>query len=67
MRLCVPKGFSFGCAPLRFLEEYKRWSHDWLYEGDLETDFLRVLGQIQQAAREMPVGVEIDFRAQVIP
>jgi hypothetical protein len=37
---------------------------DWLYEGDLETDFIRVLGQIQQAAREMPVGVEIDFRAQ---
>ena len=51
----------------RFLEEYKRWPRDWLYEGDLETDFLRVLGQIQQAAREMPVGVEIDFRARVIP
>ena len=66
MRLCVPKGLSFGCAPPRFLEEYKRWPRDWLYEGDLETDFLRVLGQIQQAAREMPVGVEIDFRAQVI-
>ena len=32
------------------------------YEGDLEADFLRTLGQIQKAARENPVGVEADFR-----
>ena len=44
------------------LDEYKRWSHEWLYEGDLETDFLRILGQVQEAARALPVGVEIDFR-----
>ena len=45
-----------------FLDEYKRWSREWLYESDLETDFLRTLGQIQEAARALPVGVEIDFR-----
>jgi hypothetical protein len=32
------------------------------YEGDLEADFLRSLGEIQRSAREMPVRVEIDFR-----
>ncbi len=44
------------------LDEYKRWSREWLYEGDLETDFLRILGQIQEAARAVPVGIEIDLR-----
>jgi len=44
------------------LDEYKRWSREWLYEGDLETDFLRILGHIQRATREMPVKAEIDFR-----
>jgi len=46
----------------KFLDTYKRWSHEWLYEGDLETDFLRILGQIQKAAKEEPVGIEMDFR-----
>lgn len=46
----------------KFLDDYKRWSHEWLYEGDLETDFLRTLGQIQKAAKEEPVGIEMDFR-----
>lgn len=46
----------------KFLDEYRRWSHEWLYAGDLETDFLRLLGQIQSAAREKPVGLEIDFQ-----
>jgi hypothetical protein len=32
------------------------------YEGDLETDFLRSLGEIQRSAKEKPVQVEIDFR-----
>jgi hypothetical protein len=45
----------------KFLDEHQRWSHEWLYNGNLETDFLRILGQIQMAARERP-GVEIDFR-----
>ena len=46
----------------QFLDEYKRWSHEWLYDGDLKTDYLRSLGEIQRAAREKPVGVEADFR-----
>jgi len=32
------------------------------YEGDLEADFLRSLGEIQRSAREMLIHVEIDFR-----
>lgn len=47
----------------KFLDEYKHWSHEWLYNGDLETDFLRLPGQVQRGAREKPMGVEIDFRA----
>lgn len=46
----------------RFLHQHKRFHHEWLYEGDLERDFLRVLGQIQRAATESPVGAEIDFQ-----
>lgn len=46
----------------KFLDEYKHGSHEWLYDGDLETDFLRFLGQIQRAARKKPSGAEIDFR-----
>ena len=46
----------------KFLDEHKSFYHEWLYDGDLETDFLRILGHIQRSAREMPVGVEIDFR-----
>jgi hypothetical protein len=52
-----------GASLRTFLDEHKHGSHQWLYEGDLETDFLRVLGQVQTAAREKPAGVEIDFRA----
>jgi hypothetical protein len=44
------------------LDEHKREHRSWLYEGDLEADFLRLLGQIQSAAREKPLGIEIDFR-----
>lgn len=47
---------------LKFLDEYKRRSYQQLYDGDLETDYLRILGQIQREAGEKPVGVEIDFR-----
>lgn len=47
----------------KFLDEHRPFHHEWLYNGDLETDFLHILGQIQGAAREMPVRVEIDFRA----
>ena len=46
----------------KFLADHKRFYHEWLYEGDLETDFIRILGHIQRAARESPIGAEIDFR-----
>jgi len=58
-----PDSMSDPIASLqKFLDEYKHWSNEWLYDGDLEADFLRLLGQIQKAARENPVGVEADFR-----
>ena len=47
----------------KFLDERKHWSHEWLYNVDLETDFVRLFGQIQRAAREKPIGVEINFGA----
>jgi hypothetical protein len=46
----------------KLLDEHKHGSHEWLYDGDLEADFLRLLGQIRRAAREKPAGAEIDFR-----
>jgi hypothetical protein len=58
-----PASLSNAMESLRFfLDEHKRWSPEWLYNGDLETDYLRLLGQIQREAREMPVELEIDFR-----
>ena len=47
------------------IEENARYSRKWIYKGDLETDFLRVLGEIQKAAKENPVEVEADFRKVV--
>jgi len=44
------------------LDEQKRLLHAEPYEGDLESDFLRSLGEIQRSAREVPIHVEIDFR-----
>ena len=71
LRLCLitllqdyPASLANPMASLQeFLDEYKHWSHEWLYDGDLETDFLRSLGEIQRAARENPVGIETDFRS----
>ncbi len=31
------------------------------YQGDLETDYLKFLGQVQKAAKENPIDVEFDF------
>ena len=45
------------------LDEHKLELREWLYEGDLEGDFLRFLRDIQKAAREKPLRLEIDFRA----
>ena len=44
------------------MEEQKRLPRMKPYEGDLETDFLRSLGDIQRSAKKKPVEVEIDFR-----
>jgi len=44
------------------LDEHKRWAREWLYEGDLERDFICILGEIQAAARTLSVEVEMDFR-----
>lgn len=46
----------------KFLDEHKLGARGWLYEGDLEADFLRSLGEIQKVAREKPLGIEFDFR-----
>ena len=51
----------------KFVDEHKRFYHEWLYEGDLETDFLRMLGHMQRVAVESPVGAEIDFRTRRLP
>jgi hypothetical protein len=58
-----PASLANPMASMRkFLDEYKYQAYQQLYEGDLETDFLRLLGQIQREARENPVGIEADFR-----
>ena len=58
-----PASLADPMALLReLLDEYKHQSYQQLYEGDLETDYLRSLGQIQKAAKGKPVGVEADFR-----
>ena len=57
-----PASFTNPMFCLRqFLDEYPRWSHEWLYDGDLETDFLHFLGETQKLARA-PLGIEADFR-----
>ena len=48
-----------------FLEENRGTSQ--LYDGDLESDFWRFLGQVQLAAKENPVGFEIDLRRPRYP
>ena len=57
-----PDSMSSPMAFLRMcMDEHKRLSRVETYEGDLEADFLRSLGEIQRSAREMPIHVEIDF------
>ncbi len=46
------------------LEEHTRSSQKWLYDGDLETDFLRLLGEIQRSAKEKPARIAMDFRLE---
>ena len=45
-----------------WIEEQKHLARTEPYEGDLETDFLRSLGEIQRSAKEKPVQIEMDFR-----
>jgi hypothetical protein len=49
------------------VEENQKYSAKWQYEGDLERDFLRTLGEIENRARETPPGIEIDFRKRQTP
>jgi hypothetical protein len=44
--------------------EYQKWNKREVqeYNGDLETDFLKFLGQVQRLAKEQPVEIEVDFR-----
>jgi len=46
----------------RFIRDHHKWGFEWLYDGDLETDFLRFLGQVQRAVKEKPLDVKVDFR-----
>lgn len=70
LRLCLAellwKYPSSVADPLTCLQEFKHehkpWPDEVPYQGDLETDFLRVLGQIQESAKAMPEGIEPDFR-----
>lgn len=47
------------------MNENAQYPREWLYTGDLETDFLRVLGEIQKVAKKNPIGIEADFRKVV--
>ena len=53
-------------APLKCLQEFLGEKRNMLqpYRGDLESDFLSFLGQVQRAAKENPLDVEIDLRKQ---
>jgi hypothetical protein len=50
--------------PIKYLKKFQighsRDVQD--YTGDLETEFLRFLAQVQKLAKEQPVDVEVDFR-----
>ena len=58
-----PDLMSNPMVPFRIsMEEQKRLPRMKPYEGDLETDFLLSLGDIQRSAKEKLVQLEIDFR-----
>jgi len=58
-----PASMNSPMATLRrSVEEQKRFHPDRQYQGDLEGDFLRCLGEIQRSARGMSMAVEFDFR-----
>lgn len=47
----------------KFIDEHKRYAHEWKYQSDLEMDFLRSLAEIQKSAKTEPAGFEVDFRS----
>jgi hypothetical protein len=61
-----PDSMSNPMASFReCLNEQKHLPRAEPYEGDLETDFLRSLAEIQRSAREKLIHVEIDFRSWI--
>ena len=70
LRNCLGRFISGYPASMRYpmaslqasMAEHRHVFRSGPYEGDLEGDFLRSLGEIQRSARETPVRVEIDFR-----
>ena len=50
--------------PMKYFKDFQKWGKDWIqeYDGDLESDFLKFLGQMQRLAKEQPVEIEADFR-----
>ncbi len=46
------------------MDEDGRFPREEPYEGDLEADFLRALGEIQRSVKATPLSVEVDFGNQ---
>jgi len=69
LRICLatllrdyPTSLANPMASLRkFLDEYKQWSHEWLYNGDLETDFLRLSGRFREQLERSPWELKLTF------
>ena len=59
--LFMPGGLD---DPMNNFREYQKWNKRKVqeYDGDLEGDFLKFLGQVQRLAKEQPVEIEVDFR-----
>jgi hypothetical protein len=59
--LFMPDGLD---DPMNNFREYQKWNSRQVqeYKGDLESDFLKFLGQVQRLAKEQPVETEVDFR-----
>ena len=45
-----------------FIKDHRRWHDKWLYTGDLETDFLRFLGETLRLAKASLIGIEVEFK-----
>jgi hypothetical protein len=49
--------------PMECVNEFREENKDkpQTYEGDLEADYLRLLANVQKAAKDNPMDVELDF------